>query len=379
MSRSLPSDASNPRSGGPVPIVAGAALVLAIVAIALSLLTIIRPAAGCQVAAWDAVPTASEMPSGWTVGSTNIYRDSQTTSITGPNPGNGSVASTIYLSVTCFPDRAQDVVDRMEQASKSAGRAVTPLDGIGEVGYAVSGDTGGASAMQFRRGTLVAYLATSGPVTDSELRQAGTAVDAALRRALGDTGVTAVPASSAAGTPGGSPGSTAAGSPAASAGASPEPSGAVASPVAPQLEALMPHSVSGATLLVQSTTGDQVLGDDAASKALISALNSFGKKPTDLEIAQAADDSGAIGLTVLGFRLPGVSGAKLEPAVLRTWLFSGATGVTTKVKTVGGVKVTEVTYGGDTSVSYVTVRKDAVIVIQSADAALAAAALDALP
>ena len=141
----------------------------------------------------------------------------------------------------------------------------------------------------------------------------------------------------------------------------------------------MPHSVSGATLLVQSTTGDQVLGDDAASKALISALNSFGKKPTDLEIAQAADDSGAIGLTVLGFRLPGVSGAKLEPAVLRTWLFSGATGVTTKVKTVGGVKVTEVTYGGDTSVSYVTVRKDAVIVIQSADAALAAAALDALP
>ena len=65
--------------------------------------------------------------------------------------------------------------------------------------------------------------------------------------------------------------------------------------------------------------------------------------------------------------------------MLQTWLFAGATGVTTKQTTVSGVAVTEVTYGGDTSVSYVVVRKDSVLVIQSGSAALAAAAIAALP
>jgi len=77
--------------------------------------------------------------------------------------------------------------------------------------------------------------------------------------------------------------------------------------------------------------------------------------------------------------VPGVSAAKLKPAVLQTWLLAGATGVTTKETTVSGVQVTEVAYAGDTSVSYVALRKDAVIVVQSGDAALGAAALTALP
>ena len=141
----------------------------------------------------------------------------------------------------------------------------------------------------------------------------------------------------------------------------------------------MPRQVSGTTLVVQSATGDQILGTDAASKALVSTLNSFGKKPTDLHIAQAYDEAGTLDLTVLGFRVPGVSAAKLKPAVLQTWLLAGAAGVTMKQATVSGVQVTEVTYGGDTSVSYVAVRKDAVIVVQSGDAALAAAGLAALP
>ncbi len=77
--------------------------------------------------------------------------------------------------------------------------------------------------------------------------------------------------------------------------------------------------------------------------------------------------------------MPGITGAKLLPAVLRTWLFAGATGVTTKVTTVSGVAVTQVSYSGDTSVSYVLARGDAVLVIQSGSAALATAAVAALP
>jgi hypothetical protein len=375
MRQHLTSDAADARPRRPVSIAAAAALVVALVAIGLSAVAILRPAAAsCQVAAWDAVPKASEIPSGWTIGTTDIYPDNRTTTIGGPASA-GSPGSTIYASVTCFGDRAADAISRSEQASKNAGRSVTPLDGIGETGYAIAGDTAGASALQFRRGPLVAYLASSGAVTDAELRQTGSAVDAALRRALGDAGATPAPVSSSVATPAASP----AGSPAASAGASPEPSQAVASPVAPELEALMPRLVSGTTLVVQSATGDQVLGTDAASKALVSALNSFGKKPTDLQIAQAYDAASQVDLTVLGFRVPGVSAAKLKPAVLQTWLLSGATGVTTKEMTVSGIQVTEVSYGGATSISYVALRKDAVIVVQSGDPVLAAAALAALP
>lgn len=370
------SNAADARSRRPVSMAAAAALVVALVAVGLSAVAILRPAsASCQVAAWDAVPKAGEIPSGWTIGSTDIYPDNQTTTIAGPASASGSAGSTIYASVTCFGDRAPAAISRSEQASTNAGRSVTPLDGIGETGYAIAGDTAGASALQFRRGPLVAYVASSGAVTDAELRQAGSAVDAAVRRALGEAGATPAPIPSSVATPAGSP----AGSPAASDGASPEPSQAVASPVAPELEALMPHLVSGTTLAVQSATGDQVLGTDAASKALVSALNSFGKKPTDLQIAQAYDGASQLDLTVLGFRVPGVSAATFKPAVLQTWLLSGATGVTTKETTVSGVQVTEVSYGGATSVSYVALRKDAVIVVQSGDAAIAAAALAALP
>ena len=376
MRQHLTSDAADARPRRPVSIAAAAALVVALVAVGLSAVAILRPAAAsCQVAAWDAVPKASEIPSGWKIGTTDIYPDNRTTTIGGPASAAGSPGSTIYASVTCFGDRAADAISRSEQASKNAGRSVTPLDGIGETGYAIAGDTAGASALRFRRGPLVAYLASSGAVTDAELRQTGSAVDAALRRALGDAGATPAPVSSSVATPAGSP----AGSPAASGGASPAPSQAVASPVAPELEALMPRQVSGTTLVVQSATGDQVLGTDAASKALVSALNSFGKKPTDLQIAQAYDATSNVDLTVLGFRVPGVSAAKLKPAVLQTWLLAGATGVTTKETTVSGIHITEVSYGGATSISYVALRKDAVIVVQSGDAVLAAAALAALP
>ena len=369
-------DAAAARPRSRVSIAVAASLILALVAVGLSAVAILRPAAAsCQVAAWDAVPKASEMPSGWTIGSTDIYRDNQTTTIAGPDTGDGSGGSTMYLNVTCFGDRAPDAIDRSERASRNAGRVVTVLDGIGEAGYAIAGDTNGAGALHFRRGSLVAYLASSGAVTVAELRQVGLAADAALRRALGDAGATAAAVPSAAATPAGSP----SGSPAASGEASAEPSQAVASPVAPELEALMPRQVSGTILVVQSATGDQVLGTDAASKALVATLDSLGKKPTDLQIAQAYDEAGALDLTVLGFRLPGVSAEKLRPAVLQTWLFAGATGVVTKETTVSGVKVSQVSYGGSTSVSYVAVRKDAVIVVQSGDAALAAAALAALP
>ncbi len=370
-------DVTRPRRTG--MIVAIAALVLAIVAVGLSAVAYLRPTtSSCEVAAWNSVPVASEIPTGWRVTATDVYPDNQTTTITGPTPAGGAAASTIYASVTCFGDHAADAIARSEQASEVAGRAVTPVAGLGETGFAIAGDTSGASAIQFKRGSLLAYLASSGTVSQADLRQAGSAIDAAMRRALGDAAATAAPVASPAASGAGS----VSGSPQPSGLASPQPSAAAASPVAPELQALMPTTVSGTALSVQSATGDQVLGTDARSKALTAALASLGKQPADLQLAQAYDPSSTLDLTVTGFRVPGVAVTKLEPAVLQTWLFAGATGVTTKQTTIGGVTVTEVSYSGVqsvSSVSYVVVRKDAVLVIESGSAALATAAIAALP
>lgn len=141
----------------------------------------------------------------------------------------------------------------------------------------------------------------------------------------------------------------------------------------------MPTTVTGTALTVQSATGDQVLGTDARSKALTSALASLGRKPADLQLAQAYDPSSTLDLTVTGFRVPGEPVSKLEPAILQTWLFAGASGITTRQTTVGGMPVTQVTYSGSTSASYVVVRKDAVLVVESGSAAIATAAIAALP
>jgi hypothetical protein len=357
-------------------IVAVAALVLAIVAVGLSAVAYLRPTtSSCEVAAWNSVPVASEIPTGWRVTATDVYPDNQTTTITGPTPAGGAAASTIYASVTCFGDHAADAIARSEQASEDAGRAVTPVAGLGETGFAIAGDTSGASAIQFKRGTLLAYLASSGTVSQADLQQAGSAVDAAIRRALGDATATAAPVASPAASGAGS----VSGSPQPSGLASPEPSGAAPSPVAPELEALMPTKVSGTTLSVQSATGDQVLGTDSRSKALISALASLGKQPADLQLAQSYDPTSTLDLAVTGFRLPGVPVTKLEPVVLQAWLIAGSTGVTTTQTTISGVQVTEVSYSGSTSVSYVVVRKDAVLLVESGSAAIATAAIAALP
>lgn len=376
MSEPTPRDDTFGRSRRAVPALAVAALILALVAVGVSAVAIMRPSpASCQAAAWNAVPVAADIPAGWTISATDIYPNSQTTTIHGPTPTDGSAASTVYLSVTCYGDRAADALSRSQQASMEAGRSVTALEGMGEAGYTVAADAAGASTFQFRRGSLVALLGASGVVEDAVLRQVGSAADAAIRRALGDSRATAAPVPSTAPAPSESPAGLA--SPLAS--GSPEPSQAAASPAAPELEAHMPRTVAGTTLTVQSATGDQVLGKDAASKALISTLASFGKKPVDLQVAQAYDPAGAADITVLGFRVPGITSAKLLPAVLRTWLFAGATGVTTKATTVSGVDVTQVSYSGDTSVSYVLARGDAVLVIESGSAALATAAVAALP
>jgi hypothetical protein len=371
----VPLPASRPAASRATSVAIGA-LLLAAAALVVGALTYLRPGPTlCQASAWDALPAAGDLPSGWTIGSTDYYRDSQTTTLAGPDPGDGSGGANLYVSVTCFGADAADAVARSRASATEAGRPVTDLEGMGDGGYEILNSSAGSGVLYFHRATLAAYLASQGTVSDAELRTAGNAVDKAMQRALAGTGRvpgTARPAGSAA--PSAAPSEAGSARPAASGAAS-----ASASPVAPQLEALLPVRVGTTSLARNSATGDMVLGTDAGSRALVAALTSLGKQATDLEIAQAYDEAGSVDLSILGFRVPGISASKLKPIVLQTWLFADATGVSSSEVTLGGRKATKVSYGDAGTSSYVVTSKDAVIVVETADAKLAAEALAALP
>jgi hypothetical protein len=210
----------------------------------------------------------------------------------------------------------------------------------------------------FRVGGLIGQIADAGSATPDELARITTAV----ARAMGDQSAAGTSAGGA--NPSGATGSDL---------PIPEPSGsdsAGASPsaAAPELEALMPTQVGGTTLTVQSALAADVLATDPNSRALVRSL---GVKPTDLQFAQAYDETSTIDLSIVGFRLANGDGAKLRAAVIGTWLSAGATGVKQTEVKLSGKTFTKIDYGDAGTIEYVYGGPDYVIVIDTADATLA--------
>ena len=193
------------------------------------------------------------------------------------------------------------------------------------------------------------------------------------------SGTAAVTAASTAPSSAAAAPSGAASSPSASAqpAASSAPS-AAPSPAAPVLEAQMPHVINGTTLTIQSATNPASLGTNSSSRALSAAMASLGKKPGDLEIAEAYDPAGALALTVLGFRLAGVDPVKLRTVVLEAWLSTRTPGVTSSSVTLSGTPTTKVTYGDGGPTDFVLVHGDSTFVVVTSDQALAASAVAAI-
>ncbi len=150
------------------------------------------------------------------------------------------------------------------------------------------------------------------------------------------------------------------------------------SPAAPALEAQMPRTINGTILTIKSATNAASLGGDPASRALSASMTSLGKKPDDLEIAEAYDPSGALALTVLGFRVPGVDPVKLRSVVLEAWLSTGTPGVTSSSVTLSGTPSTQVSYGDAGPSNYVLVHGDSTFVVVTNDQALAVSAVAAI-
>ncbi len=161
-------------------------------------------------------------------------------------------------------------------------------------------------------------------------------------------------------------------SPTASPSPSPSPSQA-----APELAAMMPTSVGGTTLTVQTAKDASTLGTSPAPRAISAAVTALGKKAADFEIAISYDASGGSTLQIFGFRLPGVAPEKLRPVIMNAWLAADVVGVKTSAVTVGGTAATKVSYGTGAD-EYVFTHADALFDVETSDAALAAKAVAAI-
>jgi hypothetical protein len=167
-------------------------------------------------------------------------------------------------------------------------------------------------------------------------------------------------------------------SPSESGPAASESPSASPSPPAPVLEGEMPRSVNGTTLTVQSATDATSLGRGPMFRALNAGVTKLGKKPSDLEIAEAYDESGSLALSVLGFRVSGVDAAKLRDVVFEAWLSTKTPGVTTADVTLSGTPATKVSYADSGPAEYAFIRGDSVFVVETEDQALASAVVTAM-
>ena len=374
---SRPADGATAPASGPdrTRLVAIAAVVIAVVALALAAWRAFVPAPSCQTTAWDAVPAASDLPAGWTVGATQYDRDRMSTTLLGPEPADTSAQQAIvYATVTCYASDASEVVSRSQQAASDGGQSVASRTDLGDEGFTAL-DPSGATFIQFRAGNVIAYVAASGDATSDEVE----AVASAFDRALGGNGSSGAPATlapSGSASPPSSAEPTAVASEAPPASTEPLPSEAAA---APELEAALPTEVAGTPLTVDSASGSDVLGQDAGSRATIAALREAGHTVDDFQVAEAYDPTGTLDLSIIGFRVEGMTSDEVEKLIRDTWLSAGGAGVTTSEVTLAGAPFTRIDYGDGGSMSYYTTRDDMVIVIETSDPALAEQAAAALP
>ena len=93
----------------------------------------------------------------------------------------------------------------------------------------------------------------------------------------------------------------------------------------------------------------------------------MGAQLSDVQVAQAYDDTSQVDLSIVAFRLPGKSGSKLSDAIVDTWLSANVDGVKKSDVTLGGKKLTKIDYGDQGTVEYVYTGDDYVIVIDTSD------------
>ena len=328
---------------------------------------LLPPDAGCQTAAWDATPATEDLPVGWTVSSSQYDVSRKQMTLLGPLPEDELTSQAVlYATITCFPQGATDSVTRSGEAASAAGQTVTQRDDLGDQAFTAE-DASGSTFIQFRRGSIVVYLAASSDATVGEAEGVASAFDIAMG---GDGIQTAI------GTP--DPGAASPSETIASAEPSAEPSDST-TPAAAELEAALPASVGDIALTVESAIGTDILGEDQGSRAITAALRQAGKSPEDLRVAQAYDPNGEADLSFLVIRVEGMELEALTTLVKGSWLAASGAGVTQAPVTLAGKTFTQIDYGDQGTMSYLLAEGDTILIIETADAELAAQAAAALP
>ena len=342
-----------------VGIVSVAALVVAGIAVFL-LLT--RPAAiaveNCRSIAWSSVPAADALPDGWTISASGFYTDGFGAALAGPVASGQTAAPAINIRVSCFGTDGHEAVTRSHANDLAQGGTDVTFADIGDETVATQDAAGSTTSVYIRRGSLVASVAATQAVDPTDLEDVATAIDDAMVGAETE-------ARSASGSE--APAATDDLSSDAIPTDEPDPT---ESHVAPELEALLPTSIDGSTLSIESTTGSTFLGNDESSLDLIASLATFGKTGADLRVAEAVDPNGDVDIDAIAFEVKGIKAADLRQAIIKSWLAAGASGVTTTTSTIGGRQVITIDYGDGGSMDYLFESGDAVVNLTTSDPSL---------
>ncbi len=334
---------------------------LAIVIAGLALgLTVWRTLAGtgpnCQSAVWSAEPAANRLPAQWQMRGTTFDTNRRSTTYAGPDPGDGSGAPNVLATVTCIPDGAAEALSRAAAAARESGQAVSTKNDLSDGGFEATDANSGAIFLEFRRGDILVDMVASQGATATDIETVASAYDRALG---GDGGSISSP----------EPASSA--NPSASTGASSLPHDA------PELEKLLPTKVGSLQLTTASQLGSAALSEGEPAAV---ALAADGKQPDDLHMAQAAAND-ASGNPVLGVTAVSVTGLDAAKVRLLTMDYFGLTGSAVKQSTVtlAGKPWTKVDLGDGGMLYYLRPQGNVVLVITTADAALAEQAATAIP
>jgi hypothetical protein len=144
-----------------------------------------------------------------------------------------------------------------------------------------------------------------------------------------------------------------------------------------ELEPLLPTTLSGTALQLQSWDGDGVMTDDAWSMSMTAFLTATCKVPADLHVAQSYDPNQIDG-SISVYKVDGVDPTALRDALIAAWKSDYPEMKVTEVD-LDGKDLTKGDFGDDTAASYLYVRDDVVYDIESSDETIATTALAALP
>lgn len=146
----------------------------------------------------------------------------------------------------------------------------------------------------------------------------------------------------------------------------------------PELEALLPPTLGGTALTIESQAGADLSTPSSAFDAFLAGL---GKSRSEFSVASAYARQGGLKAEIGAWRVRGAESGALLPGFQTAVQASSNTPLTIVAETLAGREITRIGEPGQLSRGplYVVVRGDALLFVQTTVPALAAEAIGKLP